>query len=55
MKRNFLLRVMEHWNMLPREVVVSPPMENSRPAWMPTCVTYCKEPTLAEELNSVIS
>ena len=54
-KKFFMVRVMKHWNRLPREVVESPSMEISRPIWMPTCVTYCKEPALAGRLDSMIS
>mgnify|MGYP001864532073 CR=1 FL=1 len=51
----FTVRMMEHWNRLPREAVESPSMEIFGTFWMPTCVTYCRVPALAGDLDSMIS
>jgi len=37
MQNFFMVRMMENWNRLPREVVESP-MEILKPIWTPTCV-----------------
>jgi len=52
-----VVRLMEHWNRLLRAVVESPSMEISK-TWLdprPTCVTCCREPALAQVLDSMIS
>ena len=55
MQKNFFaLSVEEPWNRLPREVVESP-MEILKAVWMPTCVTYCREPASAEGLDLKVS
>ena len=33
------------------QIVKCPSLEISRPAWMPACVTCCREPTLMGELG----
>jgi len=54
MQKNFFtVRVTEHCNRLPRDVVKSPSMEIFKTVWMLTCVTYCREPTLTERLDLV--
>jgi len=50
----FTLRVTEHWNRLPREVVKFFLWRYSKPAWVPTCVTCCREPALAGGLDFMI-
>ena len=46
----FMVRVMEHWNRLPKETVESPSMEI-----LTICETYCSVHTLEGGLDSVIS
>jgi len=57
MRKNFFMVVVtEHWNRLPREVFrVSFHGDIQRPVWRPTCATYCREPALAGEFDSIIS
>jgi len=52
-KKFFMVRMMEHWNRLPREVMKSPPLENSRPVWTPTYAIYCRVPE--GRLDSMVS
>ena len=49
------VRLMEHWNRLPRDVAESKICRYSRPIWMPTFAIFCKVPALAEALDSMIS
>ena len=51
----FMVRVMEHWNKLPREVVKSLSLEIYKHVWMITCVTYCRASTLSRGLDLMIS
>ena len=44
-----------NWKRLPREVVDSPSLQISRPAWTPTCATCCRGPALAEGLDKTVS
>lgn len=44
--KNFTVRETEHQNRLPKEVVESLWIY-SKPTWMLSCVTYCRQPTLA--------
>jgi len=54
MQKNFFtVRVTEHCNRLPRDVVKSPSMEIFKTVWMLTCVTCFREPTLTERLDLV--
>jgi len=41
-KNYFTLRVMEHWNRLPREVVESPSLEIFKTAWTGSCAACCR-------------
>jgi len=47
-EKELTLRVAEHWNRLPRELWILFLWRYSRPAWMLSCVTYCKEPALSQ-------
>lgn len=48
MRKKFLtLRITEHWNRQPKEVLKSSPLEILKPAWMPSCATHFREPTSA--------
>jgi len=51
----FIVRVIEHCNRLPIEVVETPSMEIFKTIWMSTSVTSWREPALAEELDSMTS
>ena len=54
--RNFFtVRVMEHWNRLPRKAVDSPSLEIFKTYLTPPCAVCCREPALTGELNSMIS
>ena len=41
------LKVTEHCNRLPGEIVESPSLEICISAWMPSCLTYCRELVLS--------
>jgi len=45
----------EHWNRLPRKLWNLLLQRFSRPDWTPSCAIHCREPALAEELDSMLS
>ena len=48
MRKNFFtVRVTEHWNRLPRDVVETLSLEIFKPAWTLFFAAYCREPALA--------
>jgi len=45
MRKNFFtLRVMEHWNRLPREALESAFLEIFKTPWMQCCAACCRRP-----------
>lgn len=45
MRKNFsTVRVPEPWHRLHREMLESPSLEISKPTWMVSCATCCREP-----------
>jgi len=54
MRKNFFtVRMTEHWNRLPKEVVKSPSLEIFKICLDLTWATYCREPALAEGLDFI--
>lgn len=52
MRKNFFpVRVIKHWNKLPRRLRSLLLWKYSRPVWIPSCEIYCRKPALLGMFN----